>query len=70
MKRYVTIDKETGEVILSLPDHATELGPEAAAAIQEAFAFEGLNETVLADMNAYLVSWLADRGHEVEGATR
>ena len=69
MAKYVSIDKDTGELVLSLPDHVSELGPEAAVALQDAFAFEGLNEAVLAQMNAYLVSWLADRGHTVEGAT-
>lgn len=68
MAKYVAIDKETGELTMSLPDHIAELGPEAAVAVRDAFAFEGLSDTVLLQMNEYLVSWLADRGHTVEGA--
>ena len=70
MAKYVTIDKDTGELVLGLPDHVKELGPEAAVAVQDAFAFEGLSEAILYQMDQYIVSWLADRGHEVEEATR
>jgi hypothetical protein len=59
---YVKIDKETGELNLALPAQYSQYEAEVSGALYEEYAFEALNNAVLARMDEFVRSWFEAKG--------
>ena len=62
MKGPVLFDRETEGVLINLPEEGKAYGAELTEYLYECYAFEGLNASILEEMNEQARAWLAAKG--------
>ena len=62
MRMVVTLDKQTGDLVLTLPEGYENYAKELKQALYSEFAFEPLNNMVLSRMNQFVDEWFSHRG--------
>ncbi|MBI4576751.1 MAG: hypothetical protein HY722_10855 [Planctomycetes bacterium] len=62
MARYIRIDRDTGEIQLTLPREAEEYRGELYTALQEEFMFDGLDAASEERIDAFVAGWLREHG--------
>lgn len=66
MKGPVIFDKEIESVVINLPENGKEFGKELIDYLYDNFAFEGINASVLDNMNKKARAWLSRKGINAE----
>jgi hypothetical protein len=59
---YVTVDKESGELGLQLPNGYEKYTDEIRIVLSEEFAFEALTSMTLRNMNQFIINWFENKG--------
>ena len=58
----VTLDKQTGDLVLTLPEGYEKYTSELRQVLYNEFAFEPLNKMVLSRMNQFVDEWFSNMG--------
>ena len=58
----VSIDKQTGDLVLVLPPEHEKYKKELESVLYEEFAFEPMNKIVISRMNRFVEEWFGGKG--------
>lgn len=58
----VCLDKQTGDIVLTLPQIYENYKKELEGALYDEFAFEPINRMVLSRMNQFVEEWFRGKG--------
>lgn len=66
---YVSLDKTTGELVLSLPKDVEEYRSDVSRDLMEEYAFEAINKEILEDMDTFIINWFKGKGIDLGGGS-
>jgi hypothetical protein len=58
----VSLDKQTGDLVISLPQKYETYEREVKNALYDEFAFEPMNHIVISRMNRFVEEWFKNKG--------
>ena len=59
---YVTVDKKTNELEITLPQEYNDYFKELNQILMDEFAFEPLSRNTIKQMNSFVIKWFEKKG--------